>query len=432
MKKTVFLVFGLLLVIGAGAVVANAETAGVNAAGSATAAPGVIVYPSPMPPIPEPVPPPPNKDSGFLQFNELSVESVSGVNPPAEILAINPNIQTLTPTPFATPLKCYRFDTEGSASGNATACPTPAAVPSTPTTGGSNSTSIAPFRYAPYRIKVDGSTRLMLRDRMTATLADFVAGDRINVFGFYNTDGSIQAYLIRDLSKPVQKEYFQLNNAELVSISGMAVPTTLVVLQRQNYPCYDFGANGDAKASAICPMGLDSTSGSPVTKNLQVPTSLAPIWNLARKYVVNVDAQTVILNRNRTQLSLSNLKVGDELNIYGATSDNGQTIDADIVRDLSLPVVASAYSGTVTQVNADGSFVIQNGDGRMITVQSPIQVGVTVQLKGVLDSLSNVISQVSSIVIGAAVPTPVPVPYLRVQGSEPLPSGSGGTPNTQN
>ncbi len=365
----------------------------------------------------QPVVPP--LDSGFLQFNNLTIESVSGTNLPAEIFASNPNIfptmgasggstgnNVPQAMPFATPsvtsqVSCYKFDTQNSATGKALPCPTPPPSATTSTAQSALTPMIYPptypIRYQPYRIEVDASTRLLLRDRTIAILNNFSSGDQINMFGYYNNDGSIQAYLIRNLSKPVQNEFLQLNNVELVSISANTIPAMLVVTQAQGYPCYGFGNSGETKQSIVCPMGVQAATNNPVLQNISVPVALMPTWQLLRKYVINVDAQTIILDNNRTKLSLSNLQVGDQLNVYGNTADNGQTLNADIVRDLSIPATPSTYNGKVMQVNADGSFVIQTNDGQTMTVQNPIQVGATVQLTGLLDRLKNILKQVSNI-----------------------------------
>lgn len=448
--------------------VVNAQTAGAGAGASGSgyanpavvsSGPAVIVPPG----MPMPVPPP--MGGGFIQFNNLTVETVSGTNPPAEIVASNPNIYpmigasgggmgtSVPAAPSAAPsAKCYKFDTEHSTAGRAISCPTLKAMPSTATSttqsepnpsasGSARSPMIYPLppypiRYQPYRIEVDASTRLLLRDRTAATLGNFSPGDQINVFGYYNSDGSIQAYLIRDLSKPAQDEFIQLNNVDLVSISSVTIPATLIVAQTQGYPCYGFGAGGikgPAKQFIACPMGAQAAANNPALQNISVPPALAPNWQLLRKYVINIDAHTIILDNNRTNLSLSDLQIGDQLNIYGDTIDNGQTLNADIVRDISIPAVPSTYNGKITQVNADGSFVIQTNDGKTITAQSPIQVGAAVQLTGVLDRLKNVLTQVSSMYFGADKSTPpVPVPMLRTQGGTPLPAGQGGMPNTRN
>ncbi|MDO8516226.1 MAG: DUF5666 domain-containing protein, partial [bacterium] len=362
--------------------------------------------------------------------------------PPAEILAsdqynIYPMMgasesaasgvaaQTAPQATAPSSVTCISFASRDSASGNTVACPKPAAVvPSSAPSAevkSENSAdimlypSIMPIRYQPYRIKIDASTRLYLRDRRAATLGDFTSGDKINVFGYYNADGSIQAYLVRDLSKPVISEFIQLNNVTLVSISATSRPATLVVAQSQWYPCYGFGVDGGARQSMPCPMGVMSPAGNAAMKDLASPQMIVPEWAMMRKYVVRIDAGTVILDSNRTQLQLSDLRVGDELNVYGETLDNGQTISADIVRDLSVPATPKTLNGTVSQVNADGSFVIKTDDGQVITVSNSIKVGVRVEVTGLLNRLKNILSEVSSIIIGSGRGYPVPMPATMIR-----------------
>jgi hypothetical protein len=268
-------------------------------------------------------------------------------------------------------IMCYHFENQGSLTSNAIACPVP---PPTP-------------RGNSYRIEIDAATQLMLRDRTTATLGSFAVGDDINVYGYYNTDGSIQAYLIRDTSKPLITQTIQLNNVSLVSVSGTTLPATLAVTQQQSAPCYQFNT-GSAKMPFACPMGLPSFSANATTQGMMAPAMIAqPTWISLHKYAIIVDAKTVILDSNRTQISLANLSTNDQLNIFGETSDNGQTINADIIRDLSLPATIitpppfkGSYTGTVTSVNADGSFVVQAPAGQITVPQGTIQVGTTVTI----------------------------------------------------
>lgn len=410
--------------VGMGMLAVNAQTAGSGVSGSATVSSGATVS-SPI-------------DPGFIQFNELVVESVSGATAPAEILATNPNIYTIMgggvsgensvssggvgtmmKAPSA-PGTCYKFDSANGTNKYTIPCPVPPSASGS--SGGTVSPTIypaPPFRYQPYRIEVDSATRLLLRDRSAASLRDFTSGDQINVFGYYNPDGSIQAYLVRDLSKPVQNEFFQLNAVELVSISTGTTPTTLVVVQNSG-PCFGYGPTGATRQSIACPMGLRSSAQSPALRDIQIPSALMPDWGMLRKYVIQLDAQTILLDNNRTRLSLSELQIGDSLNVYGDSSDNGATINADIVRDLSVPPAIASYNGTVTQVNADGSFVVQTKDGWAMTVQSPVVVGAKIQVSGILDRLQKVLSKVQSIsTIGDLYP-PLPMPV-------PL-----GAPNTRN
>jgi len=360
-----------------------------------------------------------------VQFNNLTVESVSSASVPAEIVATGGGIGVDTP-----PVTCLVFPSATAAGGAPTACPMlPAPTPASPsptkanTSAGAGSsgsgigtpaTPLQPYYEGFYRVEVSATTELMLRDRSSASLSDFTQGDQINVFGYYNTDGSIQAYLVRDISKPEVTQTMQLDNVTLNSISGTSIPATLAVTQASGYPCYGF--TGNTPATIACPMGVSSFSANPATANATALPSLMPIWQMLRKYVVTVDAQTIILDRNRTELSLSSLNLGDSLNVYGESSDNGQTIAADIIRDLSIPATASVYSGTVTAVNADGSFVIHTGNGQTLTVQNPIVVGQTVTVHGLLNPSNSTISSVSNITIG----TPILVPLTgQVQAAPP-------------
>ncbi|HVM77035.1 MAG TPA: DUF5666 domain-containing protein, partial [Candidatus Paceibacterota bacterium] len=318
--------------------------------------------------------------------------------------------------------------------GSAIPCPIPpgTATGTSPSSvggsAGSGSTGNGAIAYpirAPYRIEVSAQTELMLRDRSVASLSDFSNGDQINVFGYYNTDGSIQAYIVRDISKPVETETMQLNNVTLVSVSGTNLPATLAVTQTVGAPCYGF--NGSVKSNIACPMGVSSFSQNSATADVQPPPSVAPMWMMLRKYVVTVDARTIILDSNRNIIPLSSLNVNDSLNVYGESTDNGQTITADIVRDTSIPVAQTSFGGTVTQVNSDGSFVIQTKDGQTLTIASPVSVGESVSVTGIQSQ--GTITQITRLTVSTSTPNPVPgpLPMMRIQGSS-YPTSSNGKP----
>jgi len=428
------LAVGLMAVVANAAVVggdagagAGAAMPGMPVAVSGTAGAGSAIYPTPVPP--------PAGEPGFVQFNNLVVQSVSSGNVPSEIVATNNYPVPMgvlnssggaAPASATSPVQCYKFESQAGTAGTAIQCPVPPSanqkMPAMMASGSTDmpATSATQPTYIPvnpsYRIEVNAATRLSLRDRTVATLADFTQGDQVNVFGYYNADGSIQAYLVRDISKPVQTETMQLNNVKIVSISGTAIPATIAVAQEQSAPCYGYDT-GSGKP-IMCPLGLPSFSNNTATQNVTPPQAMAPNWVMLRKYAVTVDAQTVLLDKNRTALTLSNLKVGDTLNVYGETSDNGQTLNADIVRDLSIPPSASNYSGKITQVNADGSFVIQTDDGQTITVQGAIQTGAAVTVRGVLDSSSNTLTEVAGIYFGSSLTTP-PI-YLPTPAAQPM------------
>ncbi len=361
--------------------IAQAETA--VSASASVVAPKIEVVANSVVPIK-------NLDRGFVQFNNLMVQSVSASSgvitasreyPPLPVMPMGSSAETTSVSPARIGIDsstCYSYEKKDTNVASVVSCPTPPQYVGAPD--------------ILYTIKIDASTQLLLRDRSVATLGSFAMGDQINVFGYYNSDGSISAYLVRNLSKPVSREFIQLNNMTLVSVSG----NTLALVQDQPSPCYRFEGETSVKSTIYpCPMGVTDFSVRAETKNVAAPASLSAQWMMVRKYVVIVDANTVILDRNRTRLTISNLQVGDKLNIYGETSDNGQNITADIIRDLSLPVAAQEYSGKVTAVNADGSFVIQTDTGRTVTVKNPVEVGMTVKIRGLLDEVQNIITQIS-------------------------------------
>lgn len=358
----------------------------------------------------------------LIQLNNLTVQSVTQNGANAEIIASSPYVNlgiyggagssngALQTTPAQN--FCLKFNSQNDNSGTSILCPNPPPPTPIPCVG---PVGCPPPASGPsYRIEVDQNTRLFLRDRTLASISDFSTGDTINVFGFYNTDGSVNALAVRDLSKPIEKTFIQLNNVQLISVSGAVPDATIVVAQQPIYPCYSYGRTGiNSPIKYPCPLPLMNLNSAPV-----VPKALMPVWNIGRKYEVHIDAQTVVIDRTHNTISIGDMKIGDMLNIYGETDTTG-VINADIVRDLDIPAAATTVNGTITQVNADGSFAMRLDDGTTVTVQNPIAVGVSVHVTGVLDRTQNIISQVSDIMIGNQNSTPWvrPLPILRPQST---------------
>lgn len=365
------------------------------------------------------------QDDGFMQFNNLTVQSVSGTNVPAEITATDSDYSVMmgktesggaqggvgvpamgaSSQAVSSVKNCYRFSSATATKGENIPCPTAVVSSVSSSAAGMSAPEAYPMQRV-YRIKIDASTKLLLRERTPATLSDFSAEDKINVFGYYNSDGTITAYMARNLTKPVVQQTLQLNNVTLVSVSG----NTLAVVQETYSPCRYY-QNGAPTDNIACPMGISAFESHAATKSIQKPDFISN-WQAARKYVVNVDSQTAVLDRNRGKLAVSDLRIGDKLNIYGDTADNGQTITADIVRDLSLPPSVSQYSGTISAVNPDGSFAIRTDKGATITVKNPFSVGSRIKITGLLDS-ANILSQITQISFGESMkilPVPAPTP----------------------
>src|SRR3989338_715711 len=305
---------------------------------NALRAPNQIV-PMPVPTIPiEPI-----DDSDFediVQFNNLIVRGVSGPSFPAEIRAS-----------YEVGVRCQKFQSE-SASGLEYSCPLSPSVL--------------------YTIKVDSDTRLLLRNRQRASLASFEVGDRINVYGFTDSGvSSIDAVVVRNLSKPVRQSFIQLNNMEVLSAPSSGVPpASFTVVNKYFSPCRDFSDNPNSGVTIPCPVGLE------IQEQVQPDAggameAISAYYPIPKKYLIEVTSQTVILQRDRTSMALSEIAAGDILNIYGSYTNSSQNIKALVIRDLSKP---TQNRGSL-QVSVNGANVvcmlgqqtssqqIQSGDG---------------------------------------------------------------------
>lgn len=209
--------------------------------------------------------------TGYLQLNGLTVVSVSGMSGTANSTATAPTeIIATAPTTGAT---CEQFGSMSATTGTSVACPVPTAQ-MTP-----NASTSSPAYYDPYTIIVDNATQIEANDRTPATLASIVPGDTINAYGYYDGTGTLDAQIVRDLSRgeaagttatagnasdstTIASLRAQLNNLETlvlqlaaelgVSTSGMMMPQT---------------ATGTTPTFPVaCPMmpaGTTSTTGCP-------------------------------------------------------------------------------------------------------------------------------------------------------------------------
>lgn len=151
--------------------------------------------------------------SGYLQLDGLVVTGVSSSSAPTQIYAASPLYLTAdasgtVTTTVSAPSTCEEFATDSSMVGVYVGCPAPAIAPVLVTSNASSSTSTsstasATTTYSPYTLQIDPTTQLLLAGRSPATLANFTAGDIVNVYGYYNSEnGVMAAEIVRDLSKP--------------------------------------------------------------------------------------------------------------------------------------------------------------------------------------------------------------------------------------
>ncbi|MBI2121633.1 MAG: putative Ig domain-containing protein [Candidatus Sungbacteria bacterium] len=295
---------------------AQSGAGGVAGGSGSAGSPTLLSVPMPnMPPFP-----PPDFDDDFddiVQFNNLIVRSVSGPSFPAEIKAS-----------YEVGVRCQKFQSE-SASGVEYPCPLSPSVL--------------------YTIQLDSDTRLLLRNRQRASLSDFEVGNRINVYGFTNSGvSSIDALVVRNLTKPVRLSFIQLNNMEVLSAPSSGVPpASFTVVNKYFSPCRDFSDNPNSGVTLPCPMGLEiQEQPQPGAGAMGASPDYYPA---IRKYLIEVTSQTAILQRDRTSMALSEIAVGDILNIYGSYTNSSQNIKALIIRDLSRP--AQNYGSLQVSVN---------------------------------------------------------------------------------
>src|SRR3989344_4467437 len=323
------------------------------------------------------MPAPPYED--IVQFNSLRITEIVS----SSIITAVSDLEIQTP--------CLRFERENVPRGTAFPCPMPLsqAKPEMP--------AVEPYErpVISYTIRISPQTILFLRDRTPATITDFQRGDRMNVYGFYDAEaGGVEALILRNLSKPKEQRFVQLNSLEVVSApSSPAAPATLAVVQRTIYPCLNYGPSGTGAAEKFpCPAGLPSFSAAAPQLKALDESRIPP--SLARKYLIEVTAKTILLARTRTPLSLGDIAVGDVLNVYGHLREDNATIEALILRDLSRPPQAETLTATVSAVSADGSFTIRLDDGQEFTVKPGLQAGMRVEVRGLVDRVHRIISDI--------------------------------------
>ena len=135
--------------------------------------------------------------------------------------------------------------------------------------------------------------------------------------------------------------------------------------------------------------------------------------NDGKTYTVNVTSTTQIRRDFWGKSSLSELNVGDKLNIIGKWTDTNQTtVEAKLVRDTSIQKRWGVFFGKVTAKNSD-NFVFQSINRGLQTVYfgsakfiernqttmtyTDLNIGDEVRVKGVWDKTLNKIENVDEI-----------------------------------
>jgi hypothetical protein len=231
---------------------------------------------------------------------------------------------------------------------------------------GRSGSKIYPCPLAPtvlYQISVESDTILLLKNRTRANISDFVAGDHINVFGFLDRGTSgVQALIIRNLDKPAtDARYVQLNNLTVVSEpTSLTPPATFRAARKGIEPCLNFTAAAPRGATIACPLGVE------ISVDPKILSSDDGLYRPFRQYYnIQVTASTRLLNLNRKPMALSDIQVGDQVNVYGRYIPGTRMVEALIVRDLSVPRSGTSQASLVVNVTDVGITCITTPCGQV-------------------------------------------------------------------
>lgn len=131
-------------------------------------------------------------------------------------------------------------------------------------------------------------------------------------------------------------------------------------------------------------------------------------------YTINTDSNTQLRRRFWGKSTLDEIQVGDLLNINGKwTNDNKTTIQATLIRDLSIQKRWGVFIGNLSGLNGnvftlntinrgnqtvtlDSNTKLSNRRGQTIS-QSDLQNGHRIRVKGMWDRNANTITEVSQL-----------------------------------
>lgn len=144
-----------------------------------------------------------------------------------------------------------------------------------------------------------------------------------------------------------------------------------------------------------------------------------------KTYTVLTDDKTQLRRRFWGKATLDEMQTGDTVNVHGKWTDDAKTtIQATLVRDLSIQKRFGVFFGTVTSLTSNG-WVMQtikrgsqtvtvspstrfvNRRGEVIN-QSDIAVGHRVRVRGLWDSKANTIGEVTHVKDFSLPPRPTP------------------------
>jgi hypothetical protein len=188
-------------------------------------------------------------EAGYIQFNNLVVTG------PIDTAESVPTM--LVGTSAAS--TCSSFATASAAVGMAIACPTTAS--------------------SSYMADVSPSTELLLSNRQPAVAGDFALGDVVNVFGYYDGIDSIEASVVRNLSRAVSFGVGEGSAGSSASASTQSLGSALATLSNVAQGIQTIVTEGASESSTFVSSGEAGEMESVITalQNLitQITTSSA-------------------------------------------------------------------------------------------------------------------------------------------------------------
>ncbi|MBI3397152.1 hypothetical protein HY045_01605 [Candidatus Woesebacteria bacterium] len=149
-----------------------------------------------------------------------------------------------------------------------------------------------------------------------------------------------------------------------------------------------------------------------------------------KSFTVLTDSNTQFRRKFWGKSSLSEMKVGDKVTVIGQWTDTNHTsIQAKLVRDLSIQKRSGVFFGMVKSLTPDGWVISTKRGDETVTVstltklvnrrqqpivQADIKVGDRVRVKGLWDKVANTLTEVVQVkdfslpVLGSGSPSPTP------------------------
>jgi len=131
-----------------------------------------------------------------------------------------------------------------------------------------------------------------------------------------------------EVIKPILPDEDRSNDA-IVQINNLRITRILLDSGIQNIRAVFFAVR-DVGWRCMFFQSEENEKSAPCFLNLRRPI-------LQRELVIQINNDTILLQRNRQRAKLEDFQIGDKINVYGFMDKSNNSIDALIVRNLNLP-----------------------------------------------------------------------------------------------